>query len=101
MDVYSSIQSEFNSSHNTKISISDLIILGGSVGVEKASSNAGFDISVPFTIGRVDASTLPIVKGTEISNPAFEDAFSTPTEPPRIIRSDIDIFVLCDELNSD
>ena len=55
MDVYSSIQSEFNTSHNTKISLSDLIILGGSVGVEKASSNAGFDISVPFTIGRVDA----------------------------------------------
>ena len=55
MDVYSSIQSDFNTSHNTKISISDLIILGGSVGVEKASSNAGFDISVPFTIGRIDA----------------------------------------------
>ena len=55
IDVYSSIQSEFNTSNNTKISISDLIILGGSVGVEKACSNAGFDISVPFVIGRVDA----------------------------------------------
>jgi catalase-peroxidase len=55
IDVYSSIQSEFNTSHNTKISISDLIILGGSVGVEKACSNAGFGISVPFTVGRVDA----------------------------------------------
>ena len=37
----------------------------------------------------------------QLSNPAFEDAFSTPTEPPRIIRSDIDIFVLCDVLKSD
>ena len=52
------IQQEFNSAHadGKGISIADLIVLGGSVGIEKAAKNAGFDVSVPFTPGRTDAS---------------------------------------------
>ncbi len=39
-----------------EVSIADLIVLGGSVGVEQAAKSAGFDIEVPFTPGRGDAS---------------------------------------------
>ncbi|MCE5289592.1 MAG: catalase/peroxidase HPI [Nocardiaceae bacterium] len=39
-----------------KVSLADLIVLAGSVGVEQAAKAAGFDIEVPFTPGRVDAS---------------------------------------------
>ena len=55
LDVYKKIQNDYNLSHDSKISVSDLIILGGSVGVEKAASNAGYNIEVPFIKGRVDA----------------------------------------------
>lgn len=57
LDVYESIQSDFNASVTGKsVSIADLIVLGGSVGIEKAAKNAGKDITVPFTPGRTDAS---------------------------------------------
>ncbi len=52
LDVYKGIQKEFNGS----ISIADLIVLGGSVGVEQAAKNAGHDVNVPFIGGRGDAS---------------------------------------------
>ena len=52
------VQTEFNStqSGNKKVSLADLIVLGGCVGVEQAARNAGHDITVPFTSGRTDAS---------------------------------------------
>jgi catalase-peroxidase len=52
------IQKEFNSgqSGKKKVSLADLIVLGGCAGVEKAAKNAGFDAQVPFTPGRMDAS---------------------------------------------
>lgn len=52
------IQREFNQSaqNGKKISLADLIVLGGCAGVEKASSDAGSNIIVPFTPGRMDAS---------------------------------------------
>ncbi|MEZ5008080.1 MAG: catalase/peroxidase HPI [Chitinophagales bacterium] len=51
------IQSDFNaSSGNRKVSIADLIVLGGCVGVEQAAKQAGHSITVPFTPGRTDAS---------------------------------------------
>ena len=46
------IQKEFGK----KVSLADLIVLGGSVGVEKAAKDAGVDVKVPFTPGRMDAS---------------------------------------------
>lgn len=49
------IQKEFNTG-DKKVSIADLIVLGGSAAVEKAAKNAGVDVSVRFTPGRVDAS---------------------------------------------
>lgn len=52
------IQRGFNGaqSNGKKISLADLIVLGGCAAVEQAARNAGFDITVPFTPGRMDAS---------------------------------------------
>ncbi len=52
------IQKEFNSSASSgkKVSLADLIVLGGCAAVEKAAKNAGHDVKVPFTPGRADAS---------------------------------------------
>jgi catalase-peroxidase len=52
------IQKEFNSaqSEGKRVSLADLIVLGGFAGVEQAAKNAGFDVTVPFTPGRTDAS---------------------------------------------
>ncbi|MFD9560935.1 catalase/peroxidase HPI [Streptomyces sp. NPDC059994] len=49
------IQREFDSGAK-KVSLADLIVLGGSAAVEKAAKDAGLDIEVPFTPGRADAS---------------------------------------------
>ena len=55
--VYEAIQKEFNTDSGTKkISIADLIVLGGNAAIEKAASDAGFNISVPFNAGRMDAT---------------------------------------------
>ncbi len=49
------IQSSFNSG-NKKVSLADLIVLGGNAAVEKAAADAGTPIEVPFTPGRTDAT---------------------------------------------
>jgi catalase-peroxidase len=52
------IQNDFNraQSGGKKVSLADLIVLGGSAAVEQAAKKAGFDVQVPFTPGRTDAS---------------------------------------------
>jgi catalase-peroxidase len=52
------MQSEFNKAQSggKKVSLADLIVLAGCAGVEKAAKNAGQDVTVPFTPGRMDAS---------------------------------------------
>jgi catalase-peroxidase len=52
------IQKDFNKTQadNKRISLADVIVLAGCAGVEKAAKNAGVDITVPFTPGRMDAS---------------------------------------------
>jgi catalase-peroxidase len=55
--VLEKIQQEFNAkAGNKKVSIADIIVLGGSAAVEKAAANAGVKIAVPFTPGRMDAT---------------------------------------------
>src|SRR6266403_1293636 len=49
------IQKEFNAG-GKKVSLADLIVLGGSAAVEKAAKDAGHDVKVPFAPGRMDAS---------------------------------------------
>ena len=52
------IREDFNSQQpvGMKISLADIIVLGGCVGVETAASNAGYAVTVPFTAGRTDAT---------------------------------------------
>jgi len=52
------LRNEFNDgqSGGKKVSLADLIVLGGCAGVEQAAKNAGHDVTVPFTPGRTDAS---------------------------------------------
>ncbi|MCV2358645.1 catalase/peroxidase HPI [Paucibacter sp. TC2R-5] len=53
------IQAEFNASHRPqgkKISLADLIVLGGNAAIEAAAKQAGQDVSVPFAPGRMDAT---------------------------------------------
>ena len=52
------IQKDFNASQSggKKVSLADLIVLGGSAAIEKAAKGAGHDVKVPFTPGRMDAS---------------------------------------------
>ena len=58
LGTYESIQSDFNSAQkdDKKVSIADLIILGGNLGIEMAAKKAGHELNVPFTPGRMDAS---------------------------------------------
>ncbi|TJV89994.1 MAG: catalase-peroxidase, partial [Mesorhizobium sp.] len=52
------IQKEFNTSQSgdKKVSLADLIVIGGGAAIEKAARDAGNDVKVPFTPGRMDAS---------------------------------------------
>jgi catalase-peroxidase len=52
------VQTAFNGSASggKKVSLADLIVLGGNAGIEQAAKAAGHDVSVPFTAGRMDAS---------------------------------------------
>ncbi|WP_200419926.1 catalase/peroxidase HPI [Streptomyces sp. Y2F8-2] len=52
------IQQDFNAAQTggTRVSLADLIVLGGCAAVEQAARNAGYDITVPFAPGRTDAS---------------------------------------------
>jgi catalase-peroxidase len=52
------VQAEFNASQSggKRVSLADLIVLGGGAAIEKAAKEAGYDVKVPFTPGRMDAS---------------------------------------------
>jgi catalase-peroxidase len=54
--IYEAIQIAFQKKAKKNVSIADLIVLGGVVGVELAAAKAGVKVKVPFTPGRVDAS---------------------------------------------
>jgi catalase-peroxidase len=58
LDTLEGIQSAFNSAApgGKKVSLADLIVLAGCAGIEKAAKNAGHEVTVPFTPGRMDAS---------------------------------------------
>lgn len=65
LDTLDGIRKEFNSKPDGKsVSMADLIVLGGCVGVEKAAKQAGHDVTVPFTAGRADA----LQKDTDVAS---------------------------------
>ena len=58
LDTLEGVQKAFNSAQSggKQVSLADLIVLGGCAAIENAAKNAGFNVSVPFTPGRTDAS---------------------------------------------
>ncbi|TRO55694.1 catalase/peroxidase HPI [Candidatus Bathyarchaeota archaeon] len=58
LQILEGIQKAFNNSQSSgkKVSLADVIVLGGCAAVEQAAKNAGYDVTVPFTPGRTDAS---------------------------------------------
>ncbi len=58
LNTLENVQEEFNGrqSGDKRVSLADLIVLGGCAGIEKAAANAGYPVTVPFTPGRADAS---------------------------------------------
>ncbi len=58
LDTLEGIRTAFNAAQtgSKKVSLADLIVLGGTAAVEQAANNAGHDVEVPFTPGRTDAS---------------------------------------------
>lgn len=57
LEALAGIQSDFNGAYgNKKVSMADLIVLAGCAGVEAAAKSAGYDVTVPFTAGRTDAT---------------------------------------------
>lgn len=69
--VYEKIQKDFNAkSGDRKVSIADLIVLGGGAAIEEAAGKAGYEVKVPFTAGRMDASQEQTdVEGMEVLEP--------------------------------
>ena len=58
LEVLEQIQSDFNSaqSGDKRVSLADLVVLGGAAAIEQAAASAGVDVDVPFAPGRTDAS---------------------------------------------
>ncbi|MGB5819383.1 MAG: catalase/peroxidase HPI [Saonia sp.] len=58
LETLEGVQKEFNSAQSggKMVSLADLIVLGGSAGIEEAAKNGGHNVTVPFTPGRTDAS---------------------------------------------
>jgi catalase-peroxidase len=58
LDKLETIQKDFNRSHSggKKVSLADLIVLAGDAAIEEAAKKAGYDVQVPFSPGRTDAS---------------------------------------------
>jgi catalase-peroxidase len=81
----------------TSVSIADLIVLGGSVGIERASKAAGHDVTVPFTPGRTDATAEQTdVANFEVLEPKADGfrnylqvRYNVPTEELLIDRSQL------------
>jgi catalase-peroxidase len=69
------VQQDFNSSQSggKKVSLADVIVLGGCTAVEQAAKNAGHDIAVPFAPGRTDASQAQTdVEAFAVLEPSFD-----------------------------
>ena len=70
---YEAIKARFDAAGARKVSIADLVVLGGSVGIEQAARAAGFTVEVPFTPGRTDASQAQTdVEGFAVLEPAAD-----------------------------
>ena len=83
LDTLEGIRAEFNESRadGTRVSLADLVVLGGNAAVEQAAADAGYDVTVPFEPGRVDASQ-------EQTDPGSFEALEPKADGFRNYRSD-------------
>jgi catalase-peroxidase len=73
LKTFEEIQGTFNKSGDKKVSIADLIVLGGCAAVEKAAENAGVPVDVPFVPGRTDAlQEQTYVESFAVLEPTFD-----------------------------
>src|SRR5205823_6659026 len=75
LQAFEEVQGDFNSSQSggKKVSLADLIVLGGCAAVEQAARNAGHDVIVPFAPGRTDASQEQTdVEAFAVLEPTFD-----------------------------
>ncbi|HEX4347732.1 MAG TPA: catalase/peroxidase HPI [Vicinamibacterales bacterium] len=73
LEAIESVQKAFDEGARKKVSLADLIVLGGCAAVEKAAQNAGQDVQVPFTPGRTDASQEQTdVESFAVLEPTFD-----------------------------
>ena len=99
LGVYEQIKAEFDGRQETgkKVSLADLIVLGGSVGIEQAAFAAGHAVEAPFTPGRTDASAeMTDAESFAVLEPRadgfrnyLEVSFNVPTEELLIDRSQL------------
>ncbi len=99
LKVYDGIKADFDGKGDggKKVSIADLIVLGGSVGIEKAAKDASHDVEVPFTPGRVDASAEQTdAEGFEVLEPKADGfrnylqvSYNVPTEELLVDRAQL------------
>ena len=88
LEILQGIQSEFNEAQKggKKVALADLIVLAGCAGVEQAAKNAGHDVTVPFTPGRMDA----LAEQTDMNSIAvlepFADGFRNYQKSPTTFR---------------
>ncbi|HEY1224297.1 MAG TPA: catalase/peroxidase HPI [Brevundimonas sp.] len=95
LEVYEAIKGDFDGERT--VSIADLIVLGGSVGIEKAAKAAGHSVTVPFTPGRTDASQDQTdVEGFAVLEPRADGfrnylqvRFNVPTEELLVDRAQL------------
>ncbi|NVJ66526.1 MAG: catalase/peroxidase HPI [Gammaproteobacteria bacterium] len=91
LDALKAIQKDFNDdSGKRQVSLADLIVLGGAAAIEKAAKGGGFDVSVPFEAGRVDANQAQTdAESFDVLEPTAdgfrnyfskEDSFKRPTD---------------------
>jgi catalase-peroxidase len=99
LQVYEGIKAEFDAAQSggKRISIADLVVLGGCVGIDEAAREAGHQVEVPFTPGRTDASQEQTdVEGFAVLEPKADGfrnylqvEFSVPTEELLIDRAQL------------
>jgi catalase-peroxidase len=95
LSAYEGIQADFGGAE--KVSLADLIVLGGNVGVEQAARAAGHDVTVPFTSGRGDASEAqtdaasfdPLEPRADGFRNYLQVRFSVPTEELLVDRAQL------------
>ncbi len=93
LEVLKEIQREFNNDSRRQVSLADLIVLGGALGVERAAEAAGVEVSVPFEPGRADAVQAQTdVESFDLLEPSA-DAFRNYFNAERSYRSPAEMLV--------